>query len=377
MAGARTNPDRVTIVDVARTSGFSTSTVSIVLNDAPLARHLSAQTREHIRKTALNMGYRPDAFARSLRSRRTHTVGIMLFDLSDPFCTLILRGIQRTLYPTTFLPVIMDAQNERKQFERYLEMLVEHRVEGLIVVANWLFGEFDLLAAIEKNKIPTVGVGRDLTAINIRSVQVDNEAGGYAAAKHLHELGHRQIAVIRGPDELADSARRWDGIQRFASEAGLRLDSRRVVQMPAAVDPSSGFDGGLRLTSELIQSGVDFTAILAFDDLTALGAIRALRQSGRTVPGDCSVIGFDDVPAAAISSPGITTIHQPMEEMGELVANWTLNSIRLGRETSQEPTAQTTAEIAAKTAADTTQDCALHLLPPTLIVRDSTGPSAQ
>jgi LacI family transcriptional regulator len=266
---------------------------------------------------------------------------------------LILRGIQKTLYPTTYLPIMMDAQNERKQFERYLEMLLEHRVEGLIVVANWLFDEFDLLADVGKNRIPTVGVGRDLTGSNIRSVQVDNEAGGYAAAQHLYQLGHREIVVIRGPQELADSARRWEGVQRFASEVGWMLDPACVVQMPAAVDPTSGFDGGSRLTSELIASGAEFTAILAFDDLTALGAVRALRHSGRSVPADCSVIGFDDVPTAALSSPGLTTIRQPMEDMGGLVASWILDAIGTHAETSSESK--------------------LELLPPTLVTRDSTN----
>ena len=355
MTGTKASSNRVTIMDVARESGFSTSTVSIVLNEAPLSRHLSLQTKERIRQTALRLGYRPDAFARSLRRRRCHTIGIMLFDLSDPFCTLILRGIQKTLYPTTYLPIIMDAQNERKQFERYLEMLFEHRVEGLIVVANWLFDEFDLLADIGKNKIPTVGVGRNLTASNIRSVQVDNEAGGYAAAKHIYSLGHRDIAVIRGPDELADSSRRWEGIQRFAAEVGLALQPELIVQMPAAVDPTSGFDGGLLLTTQLIQSGAKFSSILAFDDLTALGAVRALRRAGLRVPEDCSVIGFDDVPTAALNSPGISTIRQPMEDMGGLVASWILDAIR--------PNAAPAPE------------CKLELLPPALVVRDSTGPA--
>jgi LacI family transcriptional regulator len=341
------------MTDVARASGFSTSTVSLVLNDAPLGRHLSAKTKEHIRKTALAMGYRPDAFARSLRRRRSHTIGIMVFDLSDPFCTLILRGIQKTLYPTTYLPIIMDAQNERKQFERYLEMLLEHRVEGLIVVANWLFGESDLLTQFEKNNIPMVGVGRDLTASGIRSVQVDNESGGYVAAEHLHSLGHRAIAVIRGPKELADSERRWEGIQRYAQNANLKIDPARIVQMPAAVDPTSGFDGGYRLTAELIESEVEFTSIIAFDDLTALGAMRALRQAGRRVPDDCSIVGFDDVPIASLSSPGITTIRQPMEEMGSLVAAWILESIN--------PPAQIN-DLSAR----------LELLTPSLVVREST-----
>ena len=138
-------------------------------------------------------------------------------------------------------------------------------------MANWLFGEFDLLSDIEKNQIPTVGVGRDLTASRIRSLQVDNEAGGYAAAKHLYEFGHREIAVLRGPSELSDSDRRWQGIQRFAAEAGLSLASRRVAQLAPAVDPTSGFEEGFRLTAAMIGRGVKFTAVLAFDDLTAPG----------------------------------------------------------------------------------------------------------
>ena len=177
---------RATIVDVAGASGFSASTVSIVLNEAPLSRYVAAGTKERIRAVAGDLGYRPDASARSLRSRRSHTIGIMVSDISDPFCTLILQGIEKALQPTTYLPVIMIAHNRREQFERHIEMMLERRVEGLVLVANWLFGEFDLLADIEKNQIPTFGVGRDLTASGIRSLQVDNEAGGYAAARHLY-----------------------------------------------------------------------------------------------------------------------------------------------------------------------------------------------
>ncbi len=350
---------RATILDVARTSGFSASTVSIVLNEAPLSRYVAAGTKERIRAVAGDLGYRPDASARSLRSRRSHTIGIMVSDISDPFCTLILQGIEKALHPTTYLPIIMIAHNQRQQFERHIEMMLERRVEGLILIANWLFGEFDLLTDIEKNQIPTVGVGRDLTASRIRSLQVDNEAGGYAAARHLYELGHREIAVLRGPSELSDSDRRWDGVQRFAAEAGLSLSARRIAQLAPAVEPTSGFDEGLRLTSAMIHRGVKFTAVLAFDDLTALGAVRALHGAGRRVPDDCSVIGFDDVPLAAVSTPGLTTIRQPMEQMGSLAAEWVLNS--LGG-TKQSPGGSEGPSLSGT----------LHLLPPKLIVREST-----
>lgn len=327
MVSRKSTSTHVTLLDVARESGFSASTVSIVLNDAPLSRHVAAKTKEHIRKTALELGYHPDAFARSLRRRRSHTIGVLVFDISDPFCMSLLRGIEQTLYPTPYLPIIMDANNRREQFERYLDMLLERRVEGVVVVANWLFSEIDPLSSIEKNHIPAVVVGRDLAARSIRSVVVDNEAGGYAAIEHLHRLGHREIAILRGPEELDDSSRRWKGIQRFASDVKLKVDPRLVATLPAALDPTSGFHGGMQLTTGLIESGVEFSAILAFDDLTALGAIRALWKAGRRVPQDCSVIGFDDIPPAALNSPGITTVRQPMQEMGGVATQLVLEAI--------------------------------------------------
>src|SRR5438309_8112222 len=129
----------VTIRDVAKESGFSSTTVSIVLNNAPLARYIPATSKKRIERAAKKLGYRPNLFARSLRSKRSHTVGVMVFDMTDPFCTLVLRGIQNSLYQSSFLPILTDVQNERSRFERYLEMLLDRRVEGLIVVANWLF----------------------------------------------------------------------------------------------------------------------------------------------------------------------------------------------------------------------------------------------
>jgi DNA-binding LacI/PurR family transcriptional regulator len=353
VATRRTKSTHVTLADVARASGFSTSTVSIVLNEAPLSRYVAARTKEHIRKKAEQLGYHPDALARSLSRRHSQTIGVLVFDISDPFCMALLRGIERTLYPTPYLPIIMDADNRPEQFERYLDMLIGRRVEGLILVANWLFAEIDTLSKIEKNKIPITSVGRDLSARSVRSVVVDNEGGGYAALEHLYNLGHRKILTLCGPEELEDSKRRLNGIQRFAAEAGLRLDPRLSVQLPSLMDPVSGFEGGMRLTAELIESKIDFTAILAFDDLTALGAIRALWTAGRRVPDDCSVIGFDDVPHAALASPPITTIRQPMLEMGELAAKLVLDAI--------EPS-----------SAVGSNSKLLYQLPPELIQRDST-----
>jgi LacI family transcriptional regulator len=345
---------RVTLVDVARKSGFSPSTVSIVLSEAPLSRYVAALTKERIRKTAQALGYRPDIFARSLRSRHSNTIGVLVFDISDPFCVFILKGIEKTLHPTQYLPILMDAHHERKQFERYLDLLMERRVEALIVVANWLFDEGKSLAGLREKKMPLVVVGQDVSKKHIGSVTVDNEAGGYEAMKHLYEFGHRQIAVIRGPAKLSDSQLRWNGIQRFASEHGLRLDPRRIRQLSDTLDPISGFEGGVQLTEELIRSRLKFTGLVAFDDLTALGAVRALARTGRTAPQDCSVIGFDDVPLAALSTPGLTTIRQPMEEMGSLATRRVLDVLGEAGESGE-----------------VTPD--LQLLPPSLVLRDSTA----
>ena len=349
------NRRRVTLMDVARASGFSPSTVSLVLNEAPLARYIPDKTKRKILDAVERLGYRPDIFARSLRSQRSQMIGVLVIDLADPFCTLILQGVERKLLPTTYLPIVMDAHNQPAQLARYVEMMIERRVEGLITVANWLLFDITVLEDIDDRQIPTLVVGRDLESPTVNSVLVDNEAGGYAAMEHLYQLGHREIAFVRGPRRMADSRMRWKGVRRFATDVGLRLNSALIRDLPGTMDSSSSFDGGLKVANELIQSGERFTAILAFDDLTAYGAIRALSEAGRRVPEGCSVIGFDDVPPSALSTPGLTTIQQPMREMGEYAADYILKHLAHRREDGTLPYGDS------------------HLMKPTLIARGSTA----
>jgi LacI family transcriptional regulator len=317
----------VTIRDVAKESGFSSTTVSIVLNSAPLSRYIPAATKKCIERAAQKLGYRPNQFARSLRSKRSHTVGVMVFDMTDPYCTLVLRGIENTLYQSSYLPILTDVHNERGRFERYLEMLLDRRIEGLIVVANWLFLDINLLGDLEKSSVPTAMIGCELKTDSISSVIVDNDVGGYAALEHLYSLGHRKIAFIRGPKPLTDSAPRWRGIRNCAKACGLELDSRLIVELPESRDPISSFEAGQKLTEDLIKQKRQFTALLAFDDMTAFGAIRALNRAGLRVPEHCSVIGFDDGAPAALYSPSLTTVRQPMEAMGASVVGIVLEGI--------------------------------------------------
>src|SRR5713101_7588470 len=318
----------ITIRDVAKESGFSSTTVSIVLNNAPLARYIPAATKKRIEKAAKKLGYRPNLFARSLRSKRSHTVGVMVFDMTDPYCTLILRGIENSLYQSSYLPILTDVHNERSRFERYLEMLLDRRIEGLIVLANWLFVDIHLLGDLEKNSIPTAVVGCELETDSMSSVIVDNEIGGYMALEHLHSLGHRKIAFIRGPKALSDSAPRWRGIRNCAKACGLEIDPRLIVDLPESRDPLSSFEAGQELTAGLIKHKRPFTALVAFDDVTAFGAVRALAKAGMRVPEHCSVIGFDDVAASALYTPPLTTVRQPMEAMGAGAVGIVLEGIK-------------------------------------------------
>jgi LacI family transcriptional regulator len=314
-------PVVVTIREVAKESGFSSTTVSIVLNNAPLARYIPDTTKNRIQRAAKKLGYRPNLFARTLRNHRTHTVGVMVFDMTDPYCTPILRGIESALYQASFLPILTDVHNERSRFERYLEMLLDRRVEALIVVANWLFVDIDVLADLEKSNIPTAMIGRELQAGSISSVIVDNELGAHSAIDHLFSLGHRQIAFLRGPRHISDTAPRWKGIRNFAKANGLQIDSDLVLDLPESSNPLSSFEAGCTLTEGLLRKKRSFTALMAFDDMTAFGAIRALSTHGIRVPEQCSVIGFDDIAHSRVLTPALTTVRQPMPEMGKMAVS--------------------------------------------------------
>jgi LacI family transcriptional regulator len=172
--------------------------------------------------------------------------------------------------------------------------------------------------------------------------------------QHLVDLRHRRIAVIRGPEELFDSEPRWEGARRIAERAGIRIDPRLVFQLPNIEDPVSGFEGGVELSRKMLASGRPFSAVLAFDDLTALGVVRGLTDAGIRVPEDCSVLGFDDVLPAMVSTPGLTTVRQPLKEMGLLAAEWVLDAIRAPEGSKQKATQ-------------------LHLARPELVVRTSSS----
>jgi LacI family transcriptional regulator len=237
-----------TIRDVAGESGFSITTVSMVLNDGPAASRISPRTRAHIWKVAKRLGYKPNLFARSLRSKRSQTIGVVVFDITDAYCTQILRGIENHLRSSGYFPITADLQNDRSQFQRCLDLLLARRVEGVIAIANPVHVDTDLLAEQARRDIPAVVIGRELDSGPVSSIVVDNEAGTRQAFQHLYELGHSRVAFIKGPKILVDSQQRWRGLENFARDAGLKIDPELVLEIKGR---NSSYVEGCELTDEL------------------------------------------------------------------------------------------------------------------------------
>lgn len=344
----------ITIREVAGESGFSVTTVSMVLNNGAGVDRISQRTKNRIWEVARRLGYRPNLHARSLRSNRSQTLGVMVFDLTDPYCTQILRGIQNHIRPSGLFPIVTDLQDDRSQFQPCLDMLQGRRVEGIISIANPLYLDSKLLSEFSERQIPAVVIGRELSNVPLSSVVVDNAAGTRLAIQHLYDLGHSKIAFIKGPEILVDSFQRWQGLENFAHGAGLQLDSNLILEIQGR---NSTFREAHELTEELMRRS-HFTALIAFDDLSACAAIRALTKAGRRVPEDCSVVGFDDIPSAAFYNPPLTTVHQQLELQGSLGAEIVEQLIRAAVEKQTIPPKH-------------------RKVVPKLIVRDSTCPAAR
>lgn len=301
------------IRQLAKKVNLSPTTVSMVLNSSGSLRSIPEETRQRVRKAAELYGYTPNPFARSLFSKRSRSVAILTSDLSDPYCTTILKGICKSLHGSHYLPVVLDNDNSAANYRDNIKEMVERRIEGIIGVANSSLLGTELFATLKSHPIPVVLIGRDMRGTGISSVTIDNEAGARLAIEHLYALGHRRIAFIRGPSDIVDSQQRWNGIAAFAAQVGLKLDPRLSVRMKP---PGTSYEAGHLAASQLLGRGRKFTALATFDDSTAFGAIRALAEAGRTIPAGCSIVGFDDVTVASYMNPPLTTVRQPMEALG-------------------------------------------------------------
>ena len=315
----------VTIQDVAARSGVSISTVSRVVTGAVA---VEPETAERVREAIAALGYRPNLLARSFRRRVTHTIGLLVPDNSNPFFAELARTIEDAGFADGYSVVLCNSDLSAVKQETYIDVLLANRVDGLILVSSGLIptvGRHDAVARILDAGAPCVVVDRDLGETPVDQVLVDNDQGGYLAGEHLIALGHRRIACLVGPSDLTPSAGRIAGFQRALADAGLAVAAEGLVR------GNGRPDGGSAAALQLLERGVvgagDVTAIFAFNDQMATGAIGALQRAGCRVPQDVSVIGFDDIPQSAAIFPALTTIAQPIAEMGSIGVRLLLDRI--------------------------------------------------
>jgi DNA-binding LacI/PurR family transcriptional regulator len=294
--------------------GLNPTTVSVVLNDVP-GRSIPQATRDRIKAAAKKFNYHPSLLARSLRSRRTFTIGILVPELGDGYHTQVMSGIGDHLMESGYFYFTAHHRHKRNLIEKYSQMLLGRGAEALIAVDT----------ALEHNySVPVAAVAGHRVISGVTNVVLDHRFAAQLTLTHLYSLGHRDIAFIRGQSFSSDSTGRWNCIVGAAKQIGVTIDPRLVVQLDRDI---SSPELGYPVIQQLLSSGHTFTALVAFNDMSAIGAIRALKDVGLSVPGDVSVIGFDDINLAAFNNPRLTTIRQPLSNMGRIAAQCVLGQL--------------------------------------------------
>jgi LacI family transcriptional regulator len=294
-----------TIADVARAAAVSIATVSRVINDAP--HRVGEATRRRVLRAVRALDFRPNVLARSLHRLRTRTIGLILPDISNPYYAEITRGIEAVARRHGYALFICNTEREPAAMAHHIRLCREHQVDGVIVAGGGTWGRAHL-AGLAARGTAAVLIGRH--DVRLPAVRVDNVKGAYLAAQHLIRAGHRRIAVIAGPAASTTGADRLAGYRLAAREHGLAIPRRWV--RAGDLRPTSGAEAA----AALLRLRPRPTAILAANDQMAIGAMRAARAVGLAVPGDLSVVGFDDIELASCVTPPLTTMALPLARMG-------------------------------------------------------------
>jgi DNA-binding LacI/PurR family transcriptional regulator len=320
---------------------LSQTTVSLVLNNSPAGRSIPQHTRDRVFEAARRFHYRPNYFARSLRKSRSMSVGVIVPDLSDGYFPVVMNAIEAHLLQSHYFYVTASHYRRPDLVEEYSRRLLERAVDGLLLL--------DTPAEVHV-PVPAVAISSHSPAAGITNIVLDHDLAARLALEHLRSLGHERIAFMQGAPGITDAKFRWKSIGNVAREMGIEIVPERCLQLEEA---SQTPEAGHGLMRRLLDRNRDFTAVFCFNDITAIGAVRAICDVGLRVPQDISVMGFDDIITAAFSQPSLTTVKQPLREMGLRAAQVLLERIA-------EPDKEWPAEI---------------VMEPELIVRESTGPA--
>lgn len=296
--------------------GLSQTTVSRVINNSGDTHRISTATQKRVLAAAAEMNYRASPLARGLRSRRSQTIGVMVPEISGGYSASVLSGIEDVLLLSGFFYFVVSHHHRAELLRDYPALLLSRAVEGIIAVDSALDVELP---------VPIVAVSGHLRIPSILNIELDHILAARYALEHLHRLGHRHIAFIQGQSFSSDTQVRWQAIVKVAAELGIAIDARLIIALEGD-DPT--LEPGRVATHKLLSTGISFTAIFAFNDLSAMGAIVALREANLDVPSQVSVVGFDDVIGASTNNPPLTTVRQPLQEMGRAAATALLQRIR-------------------------------------------------
>lgn len=298
--------------------GLSLTTVSRVLNQAGAEYRIAEATQKRVLEAAAALNYHPNAFARGLRKKRSFTVGVIVPEISEGYSAAVLSGIEGALLDEKYFYFVVSHRHRPDLLLEYPRILRARGAEGIIAVDTPL---------PEVPPIPSVAVSGHRGKDGILTIEIDHLAAARYALAHLVDLGHRRIAFIKGQKFSSDTRARWEAIRRVCDSLGLVLDPQLVVQLEGDLP---GSEPGHLATRELLARRQAFTAIFCFNDASAIGAITALHETGLHVPRDVSIVGFDDIPGAATIRPALTTVRQPLAEMGRTAAMTLLRLIREG-----------------------------------------------
>jgi DNA-binding LacI/PurR family transcriptional regulator len=336
---------RVTLKFLAQHLELSPTTISVVISNSPLAGTIAAATKKRIWAAVRQFDYRPNLFARYLQARRTYSIAVMVPDIGDEFSSSLISGIESCLAEKGYFYFVISHRGAPHLIDKSPDTLLDRGAEGIVAINTPL--ERDL-------PVPVVAVSDIASRSGVSRIVIDNARAASLGLKHLAQLGHQKIAFLKGPLGNGDSANRWRSIRAAASQCGIEIDPSRVRELGKypECNETTMANLGYQQTHDLLKHTRDFTALMAFNDGSAIGAIRACQDAGLRVPEDVSIVGFDDIEQAAFIVPRLTTLRQPLRQMGRMAAATLIQRI----ENPDTP------------ASDV-------VIQPTLVIRESTAPA--
>jgi len=313
LTNKRSHP--VTLQMVAERVGLTKGTCSAVLNKSAASRSVPLHTQERVLAAARELNYRPSFYARNLAVKRTYMIGVVTQEVGDFYSSPIISGIERYLRQNNFFFLTVAHRHDPRLLETYSHLLLDRGVEGFITVDTVMDHPLPL---------PTVAIPGHRRMDGVTNIALDHRKGAWLALSHLIELGHKEIAFMKGSDVSPDSEDRWKAVREVAKELGIRMRAELIVQLQGEdATPQLGYPFAV----ELLARKRPFTALFAYNDISAIGSILAFQEAGLRIPEDISVVGFDDIAIAVHNNPSLTTVRQPLVMMGEMAARALLNRL--------------------------------------------------